>query len=382
MPPGFVPAGDRAARATLREGLVSLAPTGGTDLVAAIVEAVRRLATVPGVTRRRVLLATDGDPDHPLSATSLAPAREALAASGVELSAVVRGDAAGAEALRSLAARPEDVVRIEDADAFPEALLATFARGEGRDELAAGPVALAGDGGPDAEAVVGLHPSRVHRLEAAPDATVFARATFSDGTPPAPFGASRRVGAGRVVALATGPALEARPSRTAARGALAALLARLAGEADRGLALEIEGEEVSLSAPAGRGLLTLTVGAGPEVEVARLLERSPGLYVGRVAEALPEEVTLRVRGLGAVPRPVRSVGRPPVEHRGVGVDDEALSALASAGGGRRLAPGEAPPPLTEPGSFPLAPLLLLLAAALFLFDRARAAPRPLGRSRT
>ena len=77
---------------------------------------------------------------------------------------------------------------------------------------------------------------------------------------------------------------------------------------------------------------------------------------------------------------MRSVARPPVEHRGVGVDDVALAALAAAGGGRRLAPGEAPPSLSEPASFPLAPFLLLLAAALFLLDRARAVPRAMARS--
>mgnify|MGYP003377217011 FL=1 len=220
--------------------------------------------------------------------------------------------------------------------------------------------------------------ARLHRLEAAPDATVFARATFSDGTPPLPFGASRRVGAGRVVALATGPALEAPGSRTLARGALAPLMTLLAGEADRGLAFELDGGTATLSAPAGGALLSLRLASG--AEVSQLLERTPGLYVGPVRDAFPEEEPLLVHGLPGGPRPVRSVARPPVEHRGVGVDDAALEALAAAGGGRRLSPGASPPPLSAPTAIPLAPGLLLLAVVLLVLERVRAAPRRLGRS--
>jgi hypothetical protein len=69
---------------------------------------------------------------------------------------------------------------------------------------------------------------------------------------------------------------------------------------------------------------------------------------------------------------VRLPARPRVEHRGVGVDEGALVALASAGGGRRLREGESPPARTARPPFALLPFVALAALCAFVVERARA----------
>ncbi|HVG93923.1 MAG TPA: VWA domain-containing protein, partial [Planctomycetota bacterium] len=371
LAPIWVRGGDAAGRDALARSARRILPVGGTDLDRALDAAAALLAGAPESRRKRVLLMTDGDPDHALDAASFDRSRAALRALGAEVAAVVRGDARAAAALRTIATRPEDVVRIDAAGEFPEALLAAFHRAQSRDEVVDGPfeVVAAGEG-PESKALGALRPSRLHRLEAVPGAEVLATAA-RPGEAALPFAASLRLGAGRVVALAGGPAHEAAADREAHRRALRPWLDRLASAVDRGIAGEAADGRLTAQGPSGLGSLHAVSRDGSVS--ARLVETSPGRYEGALpGNALPDG-DWSVQGAGLAPRPIRMPARPPLEHRGCGVDEAALRALAAAGGGRRLGPGERPAPLEVAVQRSLAPVLLLLALALFLVERALAA---------
>lgn len=370
---GPLEAGDRAGLEALLATLDTLAPAGGTDLGRAVEASIRAAVAVEGATRRRVFLLTDGDPDHPASPTAFAPLRASLVAAGVEFAAVVRGDEAAAVALRALAARPADVVRIVASEAFPEALLRAFDRGRAPDELATGPFEPAAvDAGADARAAAGPRPSRLHRLEPAPDATVLARAALEGGAT-LPVAAVRRAGAGRVVAYAGGVALEAPAAQDAFGRALLPLLDVLARGADRGLAATRDGDRIAVEGPAGRASVTLL---GPDDTRATLLETRRGLYEGRVPPGTPADAVLLVEAGGGTPRALRLPSHPPLEFRGAGLDLPTLRGIAEAGRGRLLAHAEPTPRRRTTTRLDLSPYCFGMAALLFLLDRTRAARRP------
>jgi hypothetical protein len=217
----------------------------------------------------------------------------------------------------------------------------------------------------------GWLPEWVNDVEAHPEARLLARVRWSQGpVREAPFAAERTVGAGRVHALAWGPGAVLDP--TEGWNALVPLIDRLLSDSDRGLAADLDDEgrlTVRVPEAAGAGRLWL-VDAHHRDE---LLEIAPALF--RSVEAAPESDSLRLRGAEGstfAERTLRLPHRPPAEHRGSGPDLARLRALAEAGGGRVLAPGEAPPaPAPEPGPS-LAPWLLLTACILLVLDRARA----------
>ncbi len=357
-----------AARTDVPDGrltfLDAILPAGGTDLALAIESAADAAAATRDVRRRRVFLLTDGDPDHPLRPDAFAPLRAHLDQRGVEFSAIVRGDEAAATALRALAARAEDVVRIEQSSEFPEALVRTFERGSARDEIETGPFTpVPVDEGADARAAALPRLSSLHRLDPAPDAVVWARAPSSDGAS-LPVAALLRVGAGRVVSFAGGPALEKAADRSAMLVALQPLFARLARAADRGLAAEREGDRLRVEGIVGLGSLPLFV--NDEAVPDPLIETTNGLYEGALPPGTPIGALLRA---GSPPRALRLPYAPQLEHRGAGVDASTLRAIAQAGGGRVLARGEPTPRRRGSTRVDLSPYCFAMAVLLLLFDR-------------
>ena len=373
LDPAWVGASDSEGRRRLADALRSVVPAGGTDLPRAVLAAAKQAAARSSAKRRIVILATDGDPDHAPSPEAFSAAKTALAEGLSEFLAIVRGDAKSAAVLETLAGSKDRVARIDRASEFSEALSRLFARAEGEAEVAGRSATVeVAAGSAYGAGLSALAPRAVHRLEAAPGTEVFALARRA-GEPPIPFGASRALGAGRVVALAWGPGFEAPEGVEAARAALAPLIARLARESDRGLSADGDDRRLLVRATAGRG--TLAVRRGPDGLPSGLLETAPGLYAG----PWPEErggsdgAALFAETAPGAWRPVRLPARPPSEHRASGIDAAALDALASAGGGRRLAPGERPLPTLVGTRTALAPFLLLGAIALLLLDRRRAA---------
>lgn len=363
---------DRAGVDALVATLDALVPVGGTDLGRAVEASIRAASAIDGVRRRRVFLLTDGDPDHPADPRAFAPWKAALDAAGIEFSAVVRGDEAAATALRALAARPEDVVRIDASGEFPEALLRAFDRGRAPDELLRGAFEpVAADAGTDAAAAAAPRPTRIHRLEPSPDATVLARARAPDGTT-LPVAAVRRMGAGRVVAYAGGMALEADASRARFATSVRPLLATVARAADRGLAAARERDRLAVEGPVGRGSVALV---GSEGAGSVLLETGRGLYEGRVPPGTSDDAVLLVRLDGDAPRALRLPFTPPVEVRGAGLDVETLRAIAEAGGGRVLSHAQTTPRRRSTTHLDLSPYCLGMAALLFLADRVLARRR-------
>ncbi|MHC5010684.1 MAG: hypothetical protein ACYTG6_06990, partial [Planctomycetota bacterium] len=195
-----------------------------------------------------------------------------------------------------------------------------------------------------------------------------------DGMEPTerPFAASRSWGAGRVVALAWGPGAEPHDRHAPAVAWLGALLEGLARESDRGLRADLDGNRLVVQAPslAGRGAARVIGTEGTSV----LVETARGRFEGRLPPGSESGLRIEVRGDGpsgdARQRALHLPARPPPEHRGAGVDEAGLAALAAAGGGRRLGAGEAPPPRRSGPGIPLAPWLLLLACTLLVWERA------------
>jgi len=378
LAPGWVRGGDPVAAAAAARAARTLVAGGGTDIDEAIAGAARMLAAGPAAKQRRVLLLTDGDPDHTLTPSALSRAREALSAAGASFSAVVRGDVRAAEALRSLAAAPEDVTQIDEAGDFPEALLAAFHRGQAGGAWIAGPMLVdVRANAPELLPLAKVPPSRIHRVELAEGAMLLASARRAPGSAEPqgtwPLVATRSLGAGRVVAFAGGPALEVGPAREGLRAALAELLSRLAAEADRGLAGDEEGDRVAVRAPEGLGALSLYGSTSPQAST--LVEVSPGTYAGPRPPGVPGDEPLLVEGSGFSRRPVRMPARPAIEHRAVGVDAALLDALAVAGGGTRVPPGAEPPVAMDRARHELAPWILLACLVLFVLERAPRRPR-------
>lgn len=378
--PGFVAAGDAAAAEALERALASLTAGGATDLPGGVAGALDLLATRPAPSERRVLLLTDGDPDEAPDRAALAALAPRLTALGARFAALVVDMPRAVEALRATLARePGDVQLLGDASVLPAwlrrgmAAQRTAAEGEGRGT----PTALDPlEGSLAALLPASFVPQRVHALELHAEARMLGRVRLAGGrADEAVFAAERVRGAGRVLALAWGPALEREPERAAP--ALHALIVRLAAEADRGAPAHVDGTgrlTVRLPEAEGRGRLLLRDGE----RGGDLLEVEPGLFLseGPVEAAGP----LRVQagpGADARERALRLPAQPPPEHRGAGPDRERLAALAAAGAGRLLGPQEAVPvPARGPGA-PLAPYLLLGAGILFVLERARAARRAL-----
>jgi hypothetical protein len=385
-PPGWVAADDEPGRRALAGAVRGLAASGGTRLDLAVVAAAERLRG-HAAKSKRVFLLTDGDPDRPPAPASFEAAARALTAAGAEFGALVVGDARAAQALREgLRAAPEEVVVLDDAKEFPDALFRALGRARGKDEARTGPfVVRPARGRLDGASLEGVVAARALDLVAAPGADVFADG--EGGGRRLAFAGSLPRGAGRVVGLAWGPAFEAEAERAAACARLLPLVGRLVAESDRGLAGRIESARLVVAAGAahaGRGRAWARRGTSSASTM--LLETRSGVFEGpapggphdgapvffevEAPDGAPGEGGARVR------RPIRLPARPGEEHRGSGVDAAALAAIARAGGGRVLAAGESPPAQAVARSTSLAPFLLTAALALLVVERALVARRP------
>ncbi len=377
LPPGTLSHGDEAGRRVLLDALDALDAHGDTDLVAAAREAARRASGIEA-RERRVILLTDGDPDDPPDEAALAALASELQGRNVQIGALVVGDREAADRLRrTLARRPADVLLLRDADALPLRLLHQI--GDLRDER----MRLGRPSGfrPVGTAYLpfesrGFRPSGIHRLEVATEQGARARALArydkpAETQPTVPFAATRSVGAGEVVAVAWGPELEDAAGRTASLAVFVPWIEQMASSADRGLAGEIEGNTLVVRHPAmaGRGAL-LARAAG----TTQLVEVGFGLFRGSLPAGADEGVRVAPLDVPDSARPVRLPSRPPPEQRGAGLDEDAMRAIAAAGGGRRLASGEQPPAARTQSGPHLAPWLLLLACILLVIERAGTKP--------
>ncbi len=377
LAPGWVESGATTRLGELDASLENLSAGGGTDLVRALGAAADVCGAEPA-THRRVILLTDGDPDHVPDREALAAVAARLARGDVRFGAVVSGMPTAAALLReTLAARPDDVVLLDRAGAIPDRLLRELSRARAEQERRPAPTSVTWLTPVDDD-LARLAPTYVQALEATPDATVLAVADYADGAR-LPFAARRALGAGEVVAFAWGP--EGEPDGAAAALSLRGFVRDLARRADRGLLADVTGGLVRVRLPAASGAGALETLQGPES--ARLLEVEPGVFEG---ELLGDRSVLRVRvpgrdGAEDVVRPLDLPALPPEEHRGTGVDLATLDRWARAGGGRRLAPGEEPDRGPSGPGTPLAPWLLL-GALLFLLEERRLAEatRALARS--
>ncbi len=368
LEPGWVTAEDPEGRTQQARQLGTLLAGGGTDLAAAIQAAADQVQARPA-RERHVVLLTDGDPDARLDVEALRGVRARLDGAGVRFFAVVSGMPRVAERLRSaLAQQPEDVVLLDDAALVPQQMLRSLASTRLRRATIDGPLRL-GWRVPGDEALQALEPSWMQRLEVVPGAELLAEARRAEGTAH-PFAARRTVGAGEVLAFAWGPAAETVPAAAAA--SLRSLVQRLATEADRGLHADVEEGELVLRLPeaAGRGRVEIRSPAGR----GQLFETASGLFRGPLPCDCERGVSVLVPprepdGVGRL-RPLDLPTMPSPEHRGAGVDAQALMRIARAGAGRRLGTGEVPPTRPVPGGRPLAPWLLGLAGILLVLERA------------
>jgi hypothetical protein len=382
LPPGVVGAGDVAPIATLLESLDAMTAGGDTDLAAALEEAVRRVAEIPA-RERRVLLLTDGDPDHPPDEARLRAIGALATERDVQIGALVVADPGAVRILRASLGLPAEAVQpLDDPQDLPVHLLHWM--GAQRSEKARlwrpSRLVPAQAGGGAGEPFEGWRPRRLERLEVATDAGARAlvMAVYDDLDLRVPFAAERRVGAGQAIAVAWGPPLEQRRDRADALAHLQPWVARLAAGADRGLIADILGTRLHVRYPQAQGAGGLQ--ARTSAAASDLVEVEPGVFAGPLPTG--SDLGLWVRPLNTGPtsddagsgRPLRLPALPPVESRGSGLDEIRMGEIAEAGGGRRLAPGEQPPrPARAPGR-PLAPWLLLGAALLLLLDRVWSKP--------
>jgi hypothetical protein len=383
LPPGWLRFdAESDAREALTTELSRIVPGGGTDIPAAVLAAAGHLQATDARSRR-VLLLTDGDPDTRPDEATLTSVRRELQRLGVEFSALVSGMREAVEDLRRhLAVKPENVRLLSSVAEIPAFVLHEVARMRGEEEEFPMPAAIRWtDPALEDRGLAELRPRRLQDLERAPEGRVVAEAVWEDDGPdPRPFAALRRVGAGEVLSLAWGPAWEEDPASGVRQ--LAALVAGLAEDADRGMPAEIIGADlvVRLAEREGAGRLAVR---GPGLE-AELIEVAPGLFRGPVLQGVEPGACVCV-GDGADGlfdmRPLRLPARPEPEHRGVGIDESALRELARAGGGARLLAGQVPPPGRRGDGPPLAPWLLLIAVILVIVDRGGTEARGLdGRS--
>ncbi len=378
---GRAPLGTREA---LRSSLAELEARGGTDLPAALLQGVRVLSQ-RAARQRRLLLLSDGDPDHPPDVQGLQRARAEAEAAQIRVAVLLVGDPIAAQRLREhVVLRPDDVVELAAPEDVPDALWHWLGGERAQQELVPGAAALTRleEGLPHID-VEGWRPLAMHALEVAPGAQEVLRTQAGTGQEALPFAARRVVGAGEVVALAWGPELEDPARWSAELARWAPWVQALAQASDRGLGGEWEGRQLSVEWAQARGegrLLAWRQGA-PAVE---LVEAEPGRFV---ADLGPDGA--RAAWMVARPsdpntaRPVHLPARPPLEHAGAGPDLAALGQIAQAGGGERLLAGSGPPrprPVRGPS---LAPGLLLLAVLCLLGERALLAWRRVpGRLRT
>jgi len=377
LAPGVLAWGEDAPLRVALAKLDALKARGATDLPAAIRAAARFAAGIEA-RERRVLLLTDGDPDHPPDPAALRAAAADLSARGVRFGALVVGDQEAVIRLRAALARaPTDVQALDASAEFAAQLLHRLGDLRGRQAHLVGRPSRLVAAGPEAApfSLEGFQPIDLQRLEAAVDHGARVLVWADDDGREAlrvPFAATRSVGAGVVAALAWGPAAEVAAARPAALSRLRPWIAALASAADRGLATAFDGEDlvVRWEAEAGAGAIEALAAGGR----TRLIEAAPGVFRGPLPSEADAGVRVRPAGATGGARPLRLPSRPEAEHRGVGVDEAALQAIAEAGGGRRLAAGEVPPVAPAGSGPPLAPWFLLLACILLAVDRLWARP--------
>ncbi len=374
LAPGVLAPDDADGLALLLAALDDIEARGATDLPAAVLAAAQRVHAIEA-RERRVVLLTDGDPDHPPDVAALKQTADYLADRDIGFFGLVVGDdEAVARLRRHLARTPEEVIALTDAAQLSTHLLHRVATLRGQTERWGRPVELSPRGTPPFD-VTAFRPQDVQRLEVATDlgARPLIDAFFADVEPARiPFAAVRAVGAGEVAALAWGPAFEEPSRRAGAFERLGPWIRALASRADRGLAAEIEGEILAVQWPEADGQGAIT--AASETGAADLLEVRPGLFRGPLPPDSARGVRVRFDGMEGEGRPLRLPSRPPAEHRGAGIDEAALAAIAAAGGGHRLAAGAVPPPPPHEPRIPLAPWLLLAACILLVVDRLWAKP--------
>lgn len=372
--PGVIRPQDPAALDTVLDALDALEARGATDLPAAVRAAGERANAIEA-RERRVVLLTDGDPDHPPDIAALKSTARWLADRDIGFFGLVVGDDEAVQRLRRhLAVRPDDVVALDDAAQLSAYLLDRVAKERGQTERLGRPSRLLAGGSPPFR-LVGFLPQDVQHLEVAADrgARSLVDALYAEVKPSrVPFAAVRPIGAGEVAALAWGPEFEDGGQRVAAWLRLGPWIRTLASAADRGLSAQIDGETLVVRWPdaAGRGAIT----AATETGAADLIEVRPGLFRGPLPPGSGRGVRVRFAGSGGESRPLRMPSRPPAEHRGAGVDEAALRRIAAAGGGQRLDSGAAPPAPPHEPRIPLAPWLLLAACILLVVDRLWAKP--------
>ena len=374
LAPGLLEAGDAVGLTTLLAELDALEAGGNTNLVAVLDDAIRRLSDVPA-RERRVLLLTDGDPDRAPDRAALQEVGRFARAQGVTLAALVVGDPTAVRVLReTVAVDPMDVQPLEDPQDLPLRLLHWLGSLQNRSAYLPRPTRLvAASDVPDVEALTSFRPRELERLELAGDvgARLLVQAVYEDlPTRESPFAAERPVGAGRSVAVAWGPMFEKVRDRGDALARLQPWVDRLAARADRGLAAEVQDDRLRVRFPAAAG--TGGIRARTPTSEVRLLEREPALFEGPLPDGVDQGIWVRTESADGPPgreRSLRLPALPPAESRGVGPDLMRMAAIAEAGGGRRLAPGEQPPQPARKRGVPLAPWLLLAACALLLLDR-------------
>lgn len=378
--PGLVAADDSEARAALLASIDALEARGETDIPRAMAAARRFVEAVPA-RARRVILLSDGDPDRPPSPEALAREGATLRARGVGFGAFVVGDDEAVARLRTHVARdPDDVVSVRDVAQLPLRLLHALGSRRHDDALVTlrpgDDLAFALPGDPTLPEIALPPLSALHGLEIAADEGASALARVRRDGPGGfdlPLAAVREVGAGRVVALAWGPALERdRERRPRALAALRPWIEALAAASDRGLQADLDGQTLVVRWPAAAG--TGRVLAAGATGVTSLIEAARGVFRGPLPPGAEAGVRVRTGSEGSPVRPLHLPSRPQPEFLGAGVDAAALEALAAAGGGRRLAPGERSPTGPPPRGVPLAPWLLLLASILLIIDRWGAKP--------
>ncbi|MDA1195135.1 MAG: VWA domain-containing protein, partial [Planctomycetota bacterium] len=321
LEPGVVGLEDDA-RTVLLAAIDALEAAGDTDLPAAILAAGRRVQGIEA-RERRVLLLTDGDPEHPPEAETLGEVGAWLMEHDIRFGAFVVDDAEAARRLaRYVATSPEDVVLISDLARLPDRLV--HALGARRHRLEVLPAPTEVRYAPDADGLAAFEPAALHALEVLTGAGVRVLATAHRGGPDpydVPFAAVRTVGAGQVIGVAWGPALQRdRDLRTTRLAAFAPWVARLAAAADRGLVADYEAEALVVRWPerAGDG----RIHAQGEGAAGELYEASPGIFRGPVPSGA--ESGVRVHAADGTTRPLRLPARPGVEQRGSGVDEGAL----------------------------------------------------------
>ena len=376
LPPGWAPAGDAQARSRLSDAMASLSAQGDTDFVDAIhrgIDAVRKR----DAQERVVVLISDGDPHHTPEPAALTTLRQRLLQADVRLYALVARMEQSVAAMRTLTRKPEDVMPLASVQALRSALEGLSRTWRERDELLLGPISLSANRAArdeDAHLVqVGAPLPMLHDVAWAQGAV----RAIADGRGPDgalhPVAAVRRVGAGKVYAMAFGPEhLPVGAARSAWTRRLARWWQDVAARTEPAKAVHLREGRLRVDWPsaAGAGRVRVeSVEASDGEPLGQLLETVPGVFVSAPRDwpAAP----LRARDPAGTHGPIGLLlpSRPDAEHRGSGVDRAALEALAQAGGGRVLQNlGELPAPRGGGGA-PLAPWLCLLALGLFVLER-------------